>query len=332
MIFLFSKNEDWNAKVRKSTIHRNPIGSKSQALERQRSRQSLRRHILECQGTGLSMNTENLLQYNPKLADVSKSTRVAYAKFMTAKLKKEIHFEDGRVQTETEVREKAQATRAFNRFKVNAGILKKSVYPPDPEPEPIIYETNMESVAENFPENAEDASDEVISDEEFRALKDFRSRTPIEEDPDEDLISTYSPPTPEPFHSTSPNQLASPDIVLNASPSPPLIPEITMSPPKSPKVDSPMPKLRSNSNVSEQRIVSTESNIAEESDKNDDNDNDEKKDKDETKDVKVEPEAESAQHLNVPNTQNTPSSPSFSISGSDKGKSKITGKTLTGWL
>ncbi|CAO1395343.1 unnamed protein product [Diamesa serratosioi] len=320
------KNEDWNAAVRKSTIHRNPIGSKSQALERQRSRQSLRRHILECQGAGLSMNTENLLQYNPKLADVSKSTRIAYAKFMTAKIKKEIHFEDGRVRSETEVREKAQATRAFNRFKMNAGILKKSVYPPDPEPEPIMEQTNVQSIEASLSENIGDPPDEVISVEDFRERKDFRSRTPIEEDPDEDLISTYSPSTPEPFPSTSPNQSTSPDLTLNASPSPPLIPlipEIVMSPPKSPKVDSPMPKLRSNSNTSESRTPSSESNIAEESDKDEEDE--------ESKDVKEEPKAESAQ-LNVPNTENAPSSPSFSISGSDKGKSKITGKTLTGWL
>ena len=299
-------------------------------MERQRSRQSLRRHILECQGAGLSMNTENLLQYNPKLADVSKSTRVAYAKFMTAKIKKEIHFEDGRVQTENEVREKAQATRAFNRFKVNAGILKKSVYPPDPEPEQIVKETNVKSGDEPVQENAEDPPDEVMSVEEVREVKDFRSRTPIEEDPDEDLMSTHSQLTPEPLPATSPIQSASPDLTLDASPSPPLIPEITMSPPKSPKVDSPMPKLRSGSNSSEPRTGSSEENIAEESDKEEDKEDDKKEDKDEEtkEEVKEEPKA---QQLNVPTNQNAPSSPSYSVT-SDKGKSKITGKTLTGWL
>lgn len=294
-------------------------------MERQRSRQSLRRHILDCQGAGLSMNTENLLQYNPKLADVSKSTRVAYAKFMTAKIKKEIHFEDGRVQTENEVREKAQATRVFNRFKTNAGILKKSVYPPDPEPESIINETNVTSAEEPLTECIEDPPDEVMSVEEYREVKDFRSRTPIEEDPDEDLMSTHSHTTPESLPATSPKQSASPDLTLNASPSPPLIPEITMSPPKSPKVDSPMPKLRSNSNASEPRTGSSEENIAEESDK------EEEVAEDAKEEVKEEPKAEASQKLNVPTTQNTPSSPSFSIT-SDKGKSKITGKTITGWL
>lgn len=334
IITYFSKNEDWNAKVRKSTIHRNPIGSKSQALERQRSRQSLRRHILECQD--LSMNTENLLQYNPKLADVSKSTRVAYAKFMTAKIKKEIHFEEGRVQNETEVREKAQATRAFNRFKLNAGILKKSVYPPDPkpEPEPIVNETNVQSTEESSPVNNEDPPDEVMSVEEFREVKDFRSRTPIEEDPDEDLMSTYSHPTPEPFPTTSPNQSASPDLTLDTSPSPPLIPLITMSSPKSPKIDSPIPKLQSDSIAS--RTASSEPSIVEESNKDDEaieGSEEDKTKEDETKEeVKDEPKAESAQKLNVPTTQNAPSSPSFTINASDKGKSKITGKTLSGWL
>lgn len=284
------------------------------------------------------MNTENLLQYNPKLADVSKSTRVAYAKFMTAKIKKEIHFEEGRVQNETEVREKAQATRAFNRFKVNAGILKKSVYPPDPEPEPVvepvINETNVQSSEESSPVNIEDPPDEVMSVEDFREVKDFRSRTPIEEDPDEDLMSTYSHPTPEPFPTTSPNQSASPDLTLDTSLSPPLIPLITMSSPKSPKVDSPMPKLRSDSIAS--RTASSEPSIVEESTKDDEVEETTKEDEtkeDKTKEeVKDEPKAESAQKLNVPTTQNTPSSPSFTINASDKGKSKITGKTLTGWL
>lgn len=72
----------------------------------------------------MAMNTESLLEFNPKLADVSHHTRVAYAKFMTTKIKKEISFEDDRVTIENE-KSRERGLKAFNKFKSNAGILKK---------------------------------------------------------------------------------------------------------------------------------------------------------------------------------------------------------------
>lgn len=55
-----SKKEDWNEKVRKSTMHRDPIGSTRASIIR-KDRRSLRRHILETANQGLQMDTEKLV-------------------------------------------------------------------------------------------------------------------------------------------------------------------------------------------------------------------------------------------------------------------------------
>lgn len=306
--FLGSKKEDWNEKVRKSTIHRNPIGSTSEALQRQRSRQSLRRHIME--DAGLTMNTESLLEFNPKLADVSHSTRVAYAKFMTTKLKKEIKFEDDKVVIENE-KERARGTKAFNRFKANAGILKKTVEEtkePEPEAPP------PSPAPEEMP-------------------KDFRARTPIEEDPNEDSQTPDRPSTPEnildePVPQISSNTIATPSPVpksSSASPSPSPTPTPT---PESRKADSPIVKPRSMSVTSVTSAKSPEPPTikAPELSKTDEEDEDEKPEPTRKSSVA------SPTNLQVPQTAARPSSPTISIGTGDKGKSKITGKTLTGWI
>lgn len=56
-----SKKEDWNEKVRKSTVHRDPIGSTRASIIR-KDRRSLKRHILEAANQGLQMDTEKLLR------------------------------------------------------------------------------------------------------------------------------------------------------------------------------------------------------------------------------------------------------------------------------
>ncbi|XP_050082048.1 transient receptor potential protein isoform X1 [Anopheles aquasalis] len=83
------KPEDWNALVRRSTVARDPIGNSSEAIMR-RSRQSLRKQILDNSEKGLDMDTDHLVAYNPKLSEVTPVTRVAYVKFMTTKLKKDM--------------------------------------------------------------------------------------------------------------------------------------------------------------------------------------------------------------------------------------------------
>ncbi|XP_052744568.1 transient receptor potential protein [Bicyclus anynana] len=76
------KKKDWNAQVRRSTIRRDPIGSTSEA----KSRQSLRLHILD-NVQGRTIDPQKLLQFNPNLSTVTPTTRVAYAKFMRSKIK-----------------------------------------------------------------------------------------------------------------------------------------------------------------------------------------------------------------------------------------------------
>lgn len=288
--------------VRKSTVHRNPIGSTSEALQRQRSRQSLRRHIMDSQTDGMTMNTETLLEFNPKLADVSHTTRVAYAKFMTTKLKKEITFEDEKISIENE-KERARGVKALNKFKINAGILKK----------------NSDDAKTN---NAEPKMEQEAASSEPPAVaetsKDFRARTPIEEDPYEDVQTPDRPSTPE-------NILDEPVPKISSSPLPVASPSPSPGSSDARKPDSPIVKSRSLSIISEQSVKSSSepSTIkAPELAKTDEED-------DEGEDEPEKP-ATASITLNVPKIENRPVSPTFNTG--DKGKSKITGKTLTGWI
>lgn len=265
---------------------------------------------MQCQEAGLSMNTENLLEYNPKLADVTHTTRVAYAKFMSTKIKKEIMFEDEQVQIQNEVTH-ARETRAFNKFKLNAGILKKSLAESTAKAE---GNTSESGVKEKNIESIVEPSD---------LATDIRMPTTIMEDPNEDC-SPISPSTPENIIDES---------VPKISPSPiPLMP-LTRSPSpihqKISKIDSPIVKPKSLSNTSDSTSKSPElsihspelpiinvadsSKLAEVPITEGDEEND-------TDDVKL--------HVPSPPSRRNSLSPSFG----DKGKSKITGKTLTGWL
>jgi transient receptor potential cation channel subfamily C member 4 len=250
------------------------------------------------------MNTDALLEYNPKLADVSHHTRVAYAKFMTAKLKKEIRFEDDKVTIENEKKVRDCELRAFTRFKEKTGILKKA------RPEPG---TSGESSNEGSSLAAPPASPvpEDIS-------KDFRARTPIEEDPNEDRQT----PTPD-------NILDEPVPQISSSPlpTPSPTPQVTAPTPRESPSPSPAP---SDSSVMKKRSMSV---ISEKSD----SDPTAIKTPDESDDEEEKPEtsrkaSKSSTHLDVPSpAPNRPISPSINLTG-DKGKSKITGKTLTGWI
>lgn len=84
-----SKKKDWNAVARQRSVARDPIGSTAEGAER-RHRQSVRRYILDHQKDSLfSMDTDKLVEYNPRLADIAPAARVAYAKFKIPKIKQE---------------------------------------------------------------------------------------------------------------------------------------------------------------------------------------------------------------------------------------------------
>lgn len=79
--------KDWNAVVRKNTLARDPIGSRSEALVRQ-TRRSLRRQQMLAPNSDLaSFDPERLVEYNPNLSVVSPTTRIAYAKFIMGRAK-----------------------------------------------------------------------------------------------------------------------------------------------------------------------------------------------------------------------------------------------------
>ncbi|XP_053616411.1 transient receptor potential protein isoform X2 [Plodia interpunctella] len=87
-----SKKRDWNALVRTNTVRRDPIGTTE---AQKRSRQSLRAHILE-NVSARTIDPQKLLEFNPKLSDVTPTTRVAYAKFMRSKIKSDFAARDTR--------------------------------------------------------------------------------------------------------------------------------------------------------------------------------------------------------------------------------------------
>jgi transient receptor potential cation channel subfamily C len=315
--------------VRKSTHRKDPIGKRSEALSRIRNRESLRRNIVESQKSGLAMNTDLMLQYNPKLADVSHPTRVAYAKFMTSKIKKEIKFQDecGFVNEQ----EKTRGAMAFNKFKTNAGILKHAA-----EPKVVKAEVNKESSSAPpaspvpTPSPGQSPIPPSPSPTPNEADKDFRARTPIQEDPLEDAISP--PPTPSD-----------------------LLDEPMSSSRKSSRVDTPVPFERSMSIESAKNIkadskspepnieIKIQEPVAKESATPISKSPEPKlatptlspeppKTPKKESDVPTQRKSSNA-NLTVPGTSQPPPSPSFSTgSTGERGKSKITGKTISGWL
>ncbi|KAL1459804.1 hypothetical protein WDU94_011758 [Cyamophila willieti] len=163
-----SKKKDWNAIARQKSEKRNPIGSSSEAQIR-RSRQSLRRHIIENQGSALtSMDPEKLIEYNPKLSEMPPSARVAYAKFKMPKIRAEY---DNKVADGKSIQDDVFDTSSVVNEKTPQGSIVR------PRPKPPSRTTSVSSAKIPGPED----------------LKDFRSRTPIPEDPNERRT-----PTPEP--------------------------------------------------------------------------------------------------------------------------------------
>lgn len=236
----------------------------------------------------LASNTDSLLELNPKLADVSHHTRIAYAKFMTTKIKKEIKFEDNQVTIENEKKTREREMAAFTKFRTKTGILKKQ-------------------------------REEAGSSSDLAEPDSFRARTPIEEDPNEDIQTPDRPSTPENILDEPVPPVPSPVTVPTTSPSP--SPESS----EDQKPESPMVKTRSMSIISEQSEKSVDVPMI----KTPDLKSTEECDESEEEEEEEKPKAST--HLNVPSpTPNRPISPS--LSSGDKGKSKITGKTLTGWI
>ncbi|ERL93960.1 hypothetical protein D910_11246 [Dendroctonus ponderosae] len=84
-----SKKKDWNALVRRNTTASNPIGSAQEAEESIKKRQSLRKHIISNVNQPVHIEDEKLIEYNPKLVEVPRGARLAYAKFMSKKIEED---------------------------------------------------------------------------------------------------------------------------------------------------------------------------------------------------------------------------------------------------
>jgi len=206
-----SQKKDWNAMVRRSTMVRDPIGSTTEAQVR-RSRQSLRRYIIENQAEAFSsMDPEKLIEYNPKLSLVSPAARVAYAKFKMSKIKQEYDKRAADGDGESTKGEETQAqqptsetgeapaeastapTGSIVRPRPRASTKREAPgLPPPPStnepkeepPAPLVTMVNEKEKPADTLEPEASAPRSLVGS--LKQAKDFRSRTPIPEDPHED--------------------------------------------------------------------------------------------------------------------------------------------------
>jgi hypothetical protein len=220
--------------------------------------------------------------------------------------------------------ERARGARALNRFKANAGILKKSTAPKDPEV--ILQNGNITAVEVEkssaisppaSPVNVQNVPD--LQNFPTSIERDFRTRTPIEEESEtpSDIPSSprcsldvpdskvLSPRVSSPVSSSDGLQKVTPDASHKKC-SQPIDPEKS---PRKENTPAPIQRSRSPSVANIPEIITPENS-----------------------DPNVPKIRKNSQDSTAHLSPRPPPSPSISISGSDKGKSKITGKTLTGWL
>lgn len=295
--------------VRKSTRHRDPIGSASEAQSRVISRQSLRRHIVENKSD--AQNTDQLLEYNPKLVDVTPTTRIAYAKFMTPKIKKEIRFEDANATFDDENQKPSSVLKGRDSLKkldvtalkeraaiIRAASVDKTEKIDKVENvEPKIEDINISPVTIQPSTSSQAAANNSVSVEK----KDFRSRTPIEEESSDERATPESMLNVDRRESKSSLSAATPQIIPSPLPEPELE---TSSPIVNIEAPSPVP----DADIDDEAV---------------------EKDEPEDEDAKEKDDSQTSTSLSAPPEEIVHGSPALR---SDKGKSKITGKTLTGWL
>lgn len=219
-----SKSKNWNDLVRKNTVVRDPIGSTQASIHRVH-RRSLRRAIIDNAHKGLDMNTDKLLEYNPLLSEVSQTTRVAYVKFMTKKMRKDDHMDSIILENEAEGQPKVpvggegvSAKEAFGSIIKKASIKRRE------------SEEEMKLTAPIEPTISAAAP---VIESPRPDIKDFRCRTPIVEDPNEDRVmspemknydpapSSLSPPEKSPSPHPPPTPISSPIPKATSSEPPP---------------------------------------------------------------------------------------------------------------
>jgi transient receptor potential cation channel subfamily C len=194
-----SKKKDWNAMVRRNTIVRDPIGSSSEA-DLQRSRQSLRQHIVTNRTALLSMDAEKLVEYNPKLSALTPATRVAYAKFKVANLTQKAHKADENVIEKSNDASISDAmcetngsydcqpenkTSQTDTTKPPSSVVPRETSGPScvgAAAAPVeLPPQELSAHADTKPENTATASVTDVHTSPSSVREDFRTRTPIQE-------------------------------------------------------------------------------------------------------------------------------------------------------
>ena len=229
---------------------------------------------------------------------------------MTPKIKKEIRFEDANATFEDE-KGKSGVLRARDSLKKldvaalkeRAAIIKAISIDQTEKIETVEnVEANKEEVKISSPTKTEPSTSQTTAEiSESSEKRDFRSRTPIEEESSDERATPESMLSAERRESKSSLSLQ-PDQPINPSPTH----NIVNAPEFSPEPDSSSPTVNI---VSPSPIPDTDIQS--------------NKDESEEKDPKI------TSSLTAPAEVIVPGSPALR---SDKGKSKITGKILTGWL
>ncbi|KAJ2941136.1 hypothetical protein O0L34_g10371 [Tuta absoluta] len=308
-----SKKRDWNALVRTNTVRRDPIGT-TETLETRRTRQSLRIHILD-NVQARTIDPQKLLEFNPKLSDVTPTTRVAYAKFMRSKIKSDFSITEKK-GSETEPEEEVFETPTRSGVNKSGRSFRARTPIPETSDDEGLKENEIRVEADTEQTGSEGGSEQTRplqsssqepsepSTPEFDPITDKRLPPPsqfenkehiiqIDEEPpstslfitkeeDARLQKPLSPtPTPEPEQILSAKALESQYEQMSASPKPSGSKQLP-----SPEED-PEPKTP----------------------------------------VKKKEPKESRSSLSSPQPSTAPSPLK-----TDKGKSKITGKVVSGWL
>ncbi|XP_037292191.1 transient receptor potential protein [Manduca sexta] len=191
-----SKKRDWNALVRTNTVRRDPIGTAAEA-EIRRSRQSLRAHILE-NVEARTIDPQKLLEYNPKLSEVTPTTRVAYAKFMRSKIKSDFAERErnrkisDEISLEDEVFESPKKRECTHR-KMTGRTFRSRTPIPETSDDEGLKDNEIKVLA-----YIEDKGSEVSS-EQTRPLKSS-SETSEPRTPDFDPVNDRKLPPPAEFH------------------------------------------------------------------------------------------------------------------------------------
>ncbi|CAH1159814.1 unnamed protein product [Phaedon cochleariae] len=116
------KKKDWNALVKRNSVTSNPIGS-AQELESLRfKRQSLRKHILLNVKDNVLLEDEKLIEYNPKLSEVPRGARLAYAKFMSKKIEVDYNQETDKKEDMEISRQNVNESRSKDSVKSKSSV------------------------------------------------------------------------------------------------------------------------------------------------------------------------------------------------------------------